>query len=144
MSCLFFRVLMLGDTAVGKSSLVSQFMTSEYLHAYDTSIGESPLLFANNSNSMKRQPIKRSQLFWAMPISKFDSVYSAAAILFSKSHFGRRFHQYSWNFLSFFHSGVHFTKMNGKIQVIARYKSQLIAIQMTVKQTKIIYSKLCK
>lgn len=31
---------MLGDTAVGKSSLVSQFMTSEYLHAYDTSIGE--------------------------------------------------------------------------------------------------------
>lgn len=36
----FRRVLMLGDTAVGKSSLVSQFMTSEYLHAYDTSIGE--------------------------------------------------------------------------------------------------------
>lgn len=32
---------MLGDTAVGKSSIVSQFMTSEYLHAYDTSIGES-------------------------------------------------------------------------------------------------------
>lgn len=31
---------MLGDTAVGKSSLVSQFMTSEYLHAYDTSIGK--------------------------------------------------------------------------------------------------------
>jgi len=32
---------MLGAPAVGKSSLVSQFMTSEYLHAYDTSIGES-------------------------------------------------------------------------------------------------------
>lgn len=31
---------MLGGAAVGKSSLVSQFMTSEYLHAYDTSIGE--------------------------------------------------------------------------------------------------------
>jgi len=31
---------MLGGPAVGKSSLVSQFMTSEYLHAYDTSIGE--------------------------------------------------------------------------------------------------------
>lgn len=30
---------MLGSSAVGKSSLVSQFMTSEYLHAYDTSIG---------------------------------------------------------------------------------------------------------
>lgn len=32
---------MLGGEKVGKSSLVSQFMTSEYLHAYDTSIGES-------------------------------------------------------------------------------------------------------
>ena len=35
-----YRVLMLGGAAVGKSSLVSQFMTSEYLHAYDTSIGK--------------------------------------------------------------------------------------------------------
>lgn len=35
-----YRVLMLGAPAVGKSSLVSQFMTSEYLHAYDTSIGK--------------------------------------------------------------------------------------------------------
>ncbi|XP_068893706.1 uncharacterized protein [Tenebrio molitor] len=33
-----YKVLMLGGPAVGKSSLVSQFMTSEYLHAYDTSI----------------------------------------------------------------------------------------------------------
>ncbi|KAK5648638.1 hypothetical protein RI129_003530, partial [Pyrocoelia pectoralis] len=37
-----YKVLMLGDPAVGKSSLVSQFMTSEYLHAYDTSIGQLP------------------------------------------------------------------------------------------------------
>lgn len=35
-----FKVLMLGGPAVGKSSLVSQFMTSEYLHAYDTSIDD--------------------------------------------------------------------------------------------------------
>ncbi|KAF7988505.1 hypothetical protein HCN44_001078 [Aphidius gifuensis] len=35
-----FRVLMLGAPSVGKSSLVSQFMTSEYLHAYDTSIDD--------------------------------------------------------------------------------------------------------
>ncbi|XP_052843619.1 hormone receptor 4 isoform X1 [Drosophila gunungcola] len=35
-----YRVLMLGGPAVGKSSLVSQFMTSEYLHAYDTSIDD--------------------------------------------------------------------------------------------------------
>lgn len=36
---------MLGGEKVGKSSLVSQFMTSEYLHAYDTSIGEFNQLF---------------------------------------------------------------------------------------------------
>ncbi|XP_014227143.1 uncharacterized protein LOC106652602 [Trichogramma pretiosum] len=35
-----YRVLMLGASSVGKSSLVSQFMTSEYLHAYDTSIDD--------------------------------------------------------------------------------------------------------
>ncbi|XP_075165339.1 rad, Gem/Kir family member 1 isoform X2 [Haematobia irritans] len=35
-----YRVLMMGAPAVGKSSLVSQFMTSEYLHAYDTSIDD--------------------------------------------------------------------------------------------------------
>lgn len=35
-----YRVLMLGGPAVGKSSLVSQFMTSEYLHAYDTSLDD--------------------------------------------------------------------------------------------------------
>ncbi|XP_045455808.1 uncharacterized protein LOC123665565 [Melitaea cinxia] len=33
-----YRVLVLGAPGVGKSSLVGQFMTSEYLHAYDTSI----------------------------------------------------------------------------------------------------------
>ena len=35
-----YRVLMLGAPAVGKSSLVSQFMTSEHMLVYDTSIGE--------------------------------------------------------------------------------------------------------
>lgn len=36
---------MLGGEKVGKSSLVSQFMTSEYLHAYDTSIGKFNFFF---------------------------------------------------------------------------------------------------
>ncbi|KFB36563.1 hypothetical protein ZHAS_00003753 [Anopheles sinensis] len=51
-----YKVLMLGGAAVGKSSLVSQFMTSEYLHAYDTSIGkrqhsvdEYPFIIPNNN-----------------------------------------------------------------------------------------------
>ena len=39
-----YRVLVLGGPGVGKSSLVGQFMTSEYLHAYDTSIGKYSLV----------------------------------------------------------------------------------------------------
>ncbi|RVE41520.1 hypothetical protein evm_013829 [Chilo suppressalis] len=35
-----YRVLVIGAPGVGKSSLVGQFMTSEYLHAYDTSIDD--------------------------------------------------------------------------------------------------------
>lgn len=35
-----FRVVMLGSSGVGKSSLVSQFMTSEYLQASGISIGK--------------------------------------------------------------------------------------------------------
>ena len=37
-----YRVVMLGSAGVGKSSLINQFMTSEYLHAYDTSLGKHP------------------------------------------------------------------------------------------------------
>lgn len=50
-----YRVLMLGSAAVGKSSLVSQFMTSEYLHAYDTSIG-------------KRFKNRRARILYRLPI----------------------------------------------------------------------------
>lgn len=45
---------MLGGEKVGKSSLVSQFMTSEYLHAYDTSIGEFRVFLAHHTTYTKR------------------------------------------------------------------------------------------
>lgn len=32
---------MLGDSGCGKTALVSQFMTSEYMHTYDASLGKS-------------------------------------------------------------------------------------------------------
>ncbi|KAF4524216.1 hypothetical protein B566_EDAN006464 [Ephemera danica] len=35
-----YRVIMLGAAGVGKTSVISQFTTSEHLHAYDTSLGE--------------------------------------------------------------------------------------------------------
>ncbi|XP_055373146.1 uncharacterized protein LOC129606700 isoform X3 [Condylostylus longicornis] len=35
-----YRIVMLGDSGVGKTALVSQFMTSEYMHTYDASLGK--------------------------------------------------------------------------------------------------------
>ncbi|XP_058066311.1 arf-GAP with ANK repeat and PH domain-containing protein cnt-2-like [Anopheles bellator] len=35
-----YRVVMLGDSGVGKTALVSQFMTSEYMHTYDASLDD--------------------------------------------------------------------------------------------------------
>lgn len=35
-----YRVVMLGDAGVGKTALVSQFMTSEYMNTYDASLGK--------------------------------------------------------------------------------------------------------
>lgn len=34
-----YRVVLLGDSGVGKTALVSQFMTSEYINTYDASLG---------------------------------------------------------------------------------------------------------
>jgi GTPase SAR1 family protein len=34
-----YRVVLLGDAGVGKTALVSQFMTSEYMNTYDASLG---------------------------------------------------------------------------------------------------------
>jgi len=36
-----YRVVLLGDSGVGKTALVSQFMTSEYINTYDASLGKS-------------------------------------------------------------------------------------------------------
>lgn len=35
-----YRVVTLGDAGVGKTALVSQFMTSEYMNTYDASLGK--------------------------------------------------------------------------------------------------------
>ena len=40
-----FRVLVLGSSGVGKTSVTQQFMTSEYLGGFDASIGEYTCLF---------------------------------------------------------------------------------------------------
>lgn len=38
------RVVLLGDAGVGKTALVSQFMTSEYMNTYDASLGKGSKL----------------------------------------------------------------------------------------------------
>jgi Rad/Gem-related GTP binding protein 1 len=35
-----YRVVMLGDSGTGKTSLTSQFQTSEYMHTYDASLDD--------------------------------------------------------------------------------------------------------
>ncbi len=40
-----FRIVLLGAAGVGKSALVSQFMTSEYINTYDVSLGKWELFF---------------------------------------------------------------------------------------------------
>lgn len=41
-----YRVVLLGDSGVGKTALVSQFMTSEYMNTYDASLGECNFIFS--------------------------------------------------------------------------------------------------
>lgn len=36
-----YRVVLLGESGVGKTALVSQFMTSEYMNTYDASLGKT-------------------------------------------------------------------------------------------------------
>ena len=40
-----YRIVLLGDSGVGKTALVNQFMTSEYMNTYDASLGEFILFF---------------------------------------------------------------------------------------------------
>lgn len=48
--CFFrYRVVMMGDAGTGKTALVSQFMTSEYMHTYDASLGKSQGKFLSHS-----------------------------------------------------------------------------------------------
>jgi len=42
-----YRVVLLGDSGVGKTALVSQFMTSEYINTYDASLGKFVHLCTN-------------------------------------------------------------------------------------------------
>lgn len=51
-----YRVVMLGDAGVGKTALVSQFMTSEYMNTYDASLGKST---AKPSRFMERRSYSR-------------------------------------------------------------------------------------
>ncbi|XP_044744996.1 uncharacterized protein LOC123306880 isoform X2 [Coccinella septempunctata] len=85
-----YKVLMLGGPAVGKSSLVSQFMTSEYLHAYDTSIDDESgeksvsVLLAGEESELTFIDFSTSDLSPGQCISKYTDphafcvVYSSA------------------------------------------------------------------
>ncbi|XP_037077074.1 uncharacterized protein LOC119098256 [Pollicipes pollicipes] len=47
-----YRVMMLGEAGVGKSSLINQFMSSEYMNTYDASLGKCDDEFGEKSVSV--------------------------------------------------------------------------------------------
>ncbi|KAJ9580308.1 hypothetical protein L9F63_004024, partial [Diploptera punctata] len=69
-----FRVVMLGSAAVGKSSLINQFMTSEYLHAYDTSLDLSGYQLLIESANVKWLGIKLTALYSKQNLKSSDSM----------------------------------------------------------------------
>lgn len=69
-----YRVVLFGDAGTGKTALVSQFMTSEYMHTYDASLGKFKrnLLFALLCLSVK--PFQCGFFFFLALLSKFRNV----------------------------------------------------------------------
>lgn len=51
---------MMGDAGTGKTALVSQFMTSEYMHTYDASLGAYQIyLFTwKNNIDIKKKTVR--------------------------------------------------------------------------------------
>lgn len=66
-----YRVVLLGDAGVGKTALVSQFMTSEYMNTYDASLGE-PLHIPNITEILRTLP---NTLFFYRPFF-YDKTFS--------------------------------------------------------------------
>ncbi|CAH1392695.1 unnamed protein product [Nezara viridula] len=83
-----YRVVMLGASAVGKTSLISQFMTSEYLAPYDTSIDDD---FAEKSVSVLLDGEESELIFIDHPSSQLtpdswmESSASAYCVVYSAS-----------------------------------------------------------
>ena len=46
-----FRICVLGDTGVGKTALVNQFLTSEHMNTYDSSLGNN--IFYNSVEKLE-------------------------------------------------------------------------------------------
>lgn len=63
-----YRVVLFGDAGTGKTALVSQFMTSEYMHTYDASLGkfEGRLLLFDFHKRKKKKKKVRWNRFWKM------------------------------------------------------------------------------
>ena len=61
------RVCMLGDNGVGKTALVSQFLTSDYIDTYDASLGKIRSKFTENQK--KSSVRKLNQIFLFLSIA---------------------------------------------------------------------------
>lgn len=63
-----YRVVMLGDAGVGKTALVNQFMTSEYMHTYDASLGKLTVSIPRVLRARHPTPYSMWNLCVFMPI----------------------------------------------------------------------------
>ncbi|OAD61266.1 hypothetical protein WN48_02582 [Eufriesea mexicana] len=59
-----YRVVLLGDSGVGKTALVSQFMTSEYINTYDASLALGLAPVSKERDLWKTMPITRLERRW--------------------------------------------------------------------------------
>ncbi|XP_034242960.1 uncharacterized protein LOC117646236 [Thrips palmi] len=65
-----FRVVLLGESGVGKTALVSQFMTSEYIHTYDASLDDE---FGEKSVSVLMEDEESEMVFIDHPASEMSA-----------------------------------------------------------------------
>ncbi|KAK3930391.1 Ras-related protein Rab-25 [Frankliniella fusca] len=73
-----FRVVLLGESGVGKTALMSQFMTSEYIHTYDASLDDE---FGEKSVSVSMEDEESEMWFIDHPACEMSvSVASCPAL----------------------------------------------------------------
>ncbi|XP_035911911.1 uncharacterized protein LOC118512079 isoform X1 [Anopheles stephensi] len=122
-----YRVVMLGDSGVGKTALVSQFMTSEYMHTYDASLDRKDDEFGEKTVSVLLDGEESEMIFIDHPnvemsVENSLSTYEPHACVVVYSIVDRNSFRVTEEILNYLWS-EHYTKE--KAVIIAANKSDL-------------------